>query len=104
MSAKPRAKTPAVTAKLIRIGNSRGVRLPKELIEQAGLTDEVELIVRDGEILIANHRRPRQGWAEAYDTAAKQGQLQSSPEERAWQAEIYVAPELLEDEDDWWEK
>ena len=30
-------------ARLVRIGNSRGIRLPKPLIEQAGLTDEVEL-------------------------------------------------------------
>jgi antitoxin component of MazEF toxin-antitoxin module len=30
-------------AHLVRIGNSRGVRLPKTIIAQAGLTDEVEL-------------------------------------------------------------
>ncbi len=31
------------TARLVQIGNSRGVRIPKPLIEEAGLTDEVEL-------------------------------------------------------------
>ncbi len=52
------AKRPArrlgkkLVAKLIRIGNSRGVRLPKALIEQVGLTEEVEIIVRDGELVI----------------------------------------------------
>ena len=52
-------------ARLVRIGNSRGVRLPKPLIEEIGLTDEVELRVRDGAIVILPARTPRQGWAEA---------------------------------------
>ena len=51
--------------RLVRMGNSRGVWLPKPLIEQAGLTDEVELEVRDNAIVILAQRRPRTGWAEA---------------------------------------
>ena len=50
---------------LVRIGNSRGIRLPKPLIIQAGLTDEVELHIQDGAILIENASSPRTGWAEA---------------------------------------
>ncbi|HZY30376.1 MAG TPA: AbrB/MazE/SpoVT family DNA-binding domain-containing protein [Candidatus Methylomirabilis sp.] len=50
---------------LIRVGNSRGVRLPKPLIEEAGLTDAVELRVRGGTIVIARVARARFGWAEA---------------------------------------
>ena len=50
---------------LVRIGNSRGVRLPKPLILQAGLTDEVELHVRDGAIVIERAAAPRAGWADA---------------------------------------
>jgi antitoxin MazE len=45
-------------ARLVRIGNSRGVRLPKPLIEQAGLSDEVELDVRDGAIVIRASNGP----------------------------------------------
>lgn len=52
-------------SRLVRIGNSRGVRLPKLLIEQSGLTDEVELRVRDGAIVITCAVGPRFGWAEA---------------------------------------
>lgn len=52
-------------ARLVRIGNSRGVRLPKPLIEEAGLEDDVELLVRDGAIVIASAQRSRTGWAEA---------------------------------------
>lgn len=52
-------------ARLVRIGNSRGIRLPKSLIAQAGLTDEVELHVRDGAIILERTTTPRSGWAEA---------------------------------------
>ena len=51
--------------RLVRVGNSRGVRLPKPLIEEARLTDEVELRVRNGAILIARVTSARSGWAEA---------------------------------------
>ncbi len=51
--------------RLVRVGNSRGVRLPKPLIEEAGLTDEVELRARDGAIVIARVARVRSGWADA---------------------------------------
>jgi antitoxin MazE len=51
--------------RLVRIGNSRGIRLPKPLIAQAGLTDEVELHLRDGAIVIERSSTPRSGWAEA---------------------------------------
>jgi len=50
---------------LVRIGNSRGVRLPKTIIAQAGLTDEVELGVRDGAVIIARATSVRSGWADA---------------------------------------
>jgi antitoxin MazE len=50
---------------LVRIGNSRGVRLPKLLIAQAGLTEEVDLRMQGGAIVIARGASPRSGWAEA---------------------------------------
>jgi antitoxin MazE len=50
---------------LVRIGNSRGVRVPKPLIEKAGLTEEVELRVQEGGIVIARASSPRSGWADA---------------------------------------
>jgi antitoxin MazE len=51
--------------KLVRIGNSRGVRIPKALLEQAGLEDDIELEVVRGSIVIRSAHSPRQGWAEA---------------------------------------
>lgn len=52
-------------ARIVRIGNSRGVRLPKALIEQSGLGEEVELRVQPGAILIQSAGQPRSGWAAA---------------------------------------
>lgn len=51
--------------KLVRIGNSRGVRLPKPLIEEAGLGENVDLRAVEGAIIVSRPDRVRQGWAEA---------------------------------------
>ena len=37
---------------LVSIGNSRGIRIPKPLLSESGLGDEVELQVKKGEIRI----------------------------------------------------
>ena len=58
-------------ARIVRIGNSRGVRLPKPLIAEAGLPDEVELRARNGAIIISPASRPRIGWAEAAKRARR---------------------------------
>jgi antitoxin MazE len=51
--------------KLVRIGNSRGVRIPKPLLEQAGLENEVLLRVVEEGIVIEAADKPRAGWGEA---------------------------------------
>ncbi len=53
--------------RLVRIGNSRGLRLPKPLIEEAGLKDEVEITLRDGALVITSAEHPRTGWEAAID-------------------------------------
>ena len=60
--------------RLVRIGNSRGVRLPKPLIQQAGLTEEVELELRGNTIVISGRPAPRAGWAEAAERMQAEGQ------------------------------
>jgi antitoxin MazE len=52
-------------ARLIQIGNSRGVRLPKPLIKDARLEDEVEIQLRDGSIVITSTKKARSGWSES---------------------------------------
>jgi antitoxin MazE len=61
--------TGSLTAKLVRIGNSRGIRLPKTVIEQAGLVDDVEIVVHGDEVILRRAGRPRAGWAEAFRKA-----------------------------------
>ena len=52
--------------KVIKIGNSRGIRLPKVILQQVGINDEVNLEVdRDRIILEPIHHR-RNGWQEAF--------------------------------------
>lgn len=50
---------------LVKIGNSRGVRLPKSVIEAAGLKDDLDLEVRDGAVIVRNAKTTRSGWAQA---------------------------------------
>ena len=54
-----------MTAKtrIVRIGNSRGIRVPKLLLDQAALPDEVELRAEPGRIVVSAALRPRAGWA-----------------------------------------
>ena len=59
--------------KIVRIGNSRGVRIPKPLLEEAGLEEQVQLRVVEGGIMIESERAPRAGWAEAAALANDRG-------------------------------
>ncbi|HKF39506.1 MAG TPA: AbrB/MazE/SpoVT family DNA-binding domain-containing protein [Candidatus Acidoferrum sp.] len=54
---------------LVRIGNSRGIRIPKGLIEQCGLGKVVELRVAGDRLVISARRSPRAGWGEAFERA-----------------------------------
>lgn len=59
--------------RIIRIGNSQGVRIPKPLLQQSGLGEEVELEVQDGKIILRSAEAPRSGWAEAFRSMAARG-------------------------------
>ncbi|MGQ9683723.1 MAG: AbrB/MazE/SpoVT family DNA-binding domain-containing protein [Anaerolineae bacterium] len=54
----------AIRTQLVKIGNSRGVRMPKPLIDQAGLGTEVEISVEDNQLVIRPASHPRQDWEE----------------------------------------
>lgn len=63
----------AVKARIVRIGNSQGVRIPKPLLEEAQLGDEVELRAEAGRIVIERANAPRAGWSEAFAAMAAAG-------------------------------
>jgi antitoxin MazE len=51
---------------LVRIGNSRGIRIPKPIIEQCGFGEQVELRVENHRLIVSPQRVPRQGWEETF--------------------------------------
>ena len=51
--------------RIVQIGNSKGIRVPKILLEHAHLPDEVELQAEHGQLIVRAARGPRTGWAEA---------------------------------------
>ena len=51
---------------LVRIGNSRGIRIPKPIIEQCGFGETVEVRVERDCLVVSPERRPRQGWSDAF--------------------------------------
>ena len=59
--------------RVVQIGNSHGIRIPKPLLEQTGLSGEVELNVQNGALVISAARKPREGWARAFREMARQG-------------------------------
>lgn len=54
---------------LIRIGNSRGIRIPKPLIEECGLGETVELRVQNDCLVVSASRKPREGWDDQFRAA-----------------------------------
>ena len=58
---------------VVRIGNSRGLRIPKAILEQCGIGDAVDLAVEEGHLVVRPLRRPREGWAEAARTMSSRG-------------------------------
>jgi antitoxin MazE len=61
-------------ARIVQIGNSRGIRLPKTLLQEARLADEVELQAAPGRIVIRAARPPRAGWAAAARVMRERGE------------------------------
>ena len=58
---------------IIRIGNSRGIRIPKALLDQCGFGTTAELEVEDGSLIVRPVAKPRQGWDEAFRLMAERG-------------------------------
>ena len=60
-------------ANIVRIGNSRGIRIPKPVLEQCGISQQVEMTVRGTELILASARKTRSGWDAAFAAMARQG-------------------------------
>lgn len=64
---------------LVAIGNSKGVRLPKAVLEQTGFTEAAELTIENGRIVLTPSRVVRAGWATSFAAAAD-----LTKEDREW--------------------
>lgn len=58
---------------VINIGNSKGIRLPKALMEQYSITDKVELVLEKNRIIIKPKSVPRKGWDKAFKLMHESG-------------------------------
>jgi antitoxin MazE len=80
-----------VRSKVVKIGNSRGIRIPRTLLEQAGLSDEVEMTVEGNKLIIHSAHRSRSDWegqfismAEAHDDGLIDEPNATSWDEEEW--------------------
>ena len=62
-----------VKTPIVKIGNSRGIRIPKLLIDQVGLGNEVEISVQRDQLIIRPTARARYGWEEQFRAMAERG-------------------------------
>jgi antitoxin MazE len=78
--------TVTVKARIIRIGNSRGIRIPKTILEECHLEDTVELQAQEGKLVVKPVGTARQGWEESYRrmTKAKEDVLLDEPTATDW--------------------
>ena len=51
---------------IIRIGNSRGIRIPAHILQQCKIEELINIEVVDGRIIISSLQKPRQGWDEQF--------------------------------------
>jgi len=53
-------------ASIIKIGNSRGLRLSKSILEKYNINDKVEIILEKGRIILKPIEKPRKNWETAF--------------------------------------
>ncbi|MCU0292971.1 MAG: AbrB/MazE/SpoVT family DNA-binding domain-containing protein [Thermoanaerobaculaceae bacterium] len=59
--------------RIVRIGNSRGIRIPKPLLEEIGLEGEVEVKVEGNALVVRPVRQARAGWSDVFARMAERG-------------------------------
>ncbi len=72
---------------IITIGNSKGLRIPKVLLEKYGMQERVEVTLKEDHIELRSLKHPRQGWEMAFERMANNGDDQ------------LLMPDFFEDED-----
>ena len=61
-----------MVASVVQIGNSRGIRLPRNILRELSIQDEAEMIIHNDALLIKSvEKKPRKGWNEAFAKMSK---------------------------------
>jgi len=80
-------------ARIVKIGNSKGIRIPKPLLEQTGIHEHVELELGKNKIVIRPVAHPRAGWEDEFRAMAEneddllisgKGGISHSWDEKEW--------------------
>ena len=58
---------------IIKIGNSKGLRLTKSILDRYNITDKIELILEKGQIILRPISEPRKGWDKAFQKMQENG-------------------------------
>lgn len=82
-----------IRTRLVKIGNSQGVRIPKIVLEQLKLTDTIELEIQDNQLVVRPSKVVRADWAAQFQQMAAQSDdqllegatLSTEWEENEWQ-------------------
>jgi len=80
-------------ARVIKIGNSHGLRIPKPILEQTGIINDVEIEVEKNTIIIRPVKNAREGWDSAFKIMGQKGDdkpiideaISNSWDEEEWQ-------------------
>jgi antitoxin MazE len=62
-----------IKTRIVKIGNSQGIRIPKLLLDQLGFGSEVEIAVQQQALIIRPLQHPRHGWEDQFRAMAEQG-------------------------------
>ena len=84
-----------VKTRIVKIGNSQGIRIPKLLLEQSNLGEEVELELDQNQIIVRPVHPVRHGWAEAFKVMSERG------DDSLLDGEVPVSTQWDEEEWEW---
>ncbi|HAZ48501.1 MAG TPA: AbrB/MazE/SpoVT family DNA-binding domain-containing protein [Cyanobacteria bacterium UBA11369] len=60
-----------IRTRLVKVGNSQGIRIPKPVLEQSGISEELEIEVHDTYLIIRAAPKSRIGWDKAFAVMAE---------------------------------
>ena len=60
-------------SRIVKIGNSQGIRIPKPLIDQLGIEQDIEILVEENRLIISPADHPRSGWDKAFQVMSQRG-------------------------------